>query len=151
MRFPAMIKPLPRRSTPFIINQTKRGISSRDASFLVCKVPAGTNCAQIVRPLHVRPNALLYFVRYDRRNSGASRGIRTLDTWFRRPSNENDKLYEIRRIRYRRIFCRSYAVPFSFRGLSGRQLRPTLRPAILFLSHTGAPCLPSLPVMCGRM
>ena len=85
MRFPAMIKPLPRRSTPFIINQTKRGISSRDASFLVCKVPAGTNCAQIVRPLHVRPNALLYFVRYDRRNSGASRGIRTLDTWFRRP------------------------------------------------------------------
>ena len=27
----------------------------------------------------------LYFVRYDRRNSGASRGIRTLDTWFRRP------------------------------------------------------------------
>lgn len=26
-----------------------------------------------------------YFIRYDRRNSGASRGIRTLDTWFRRP------------------------------------------------------------------
>ena len=85
MRFPAMIKPSPRRSTPFIINQTKRGISSRDASFLIGKVQTGTNCAQIVRPLHVRPNALLYFVRYDRRNSGASRGIRTLDTWFRRP------------------------------------------------------------------
>ena len=85
MRFPAMIKPSPRRSTPFIINQTKRGISSRDASFLVCKVPTGTNCAQIVRPLNVRPNALFYFVRYDRKNSGASRGIRTLDTWFRRP------------------------------------------------------------------
>ena len=85
MRFPAMIKPSPRRSTPFIINQTKRGISSRDASFLVCKVPMGTNCAQIVRPLNVRPNALFYFIRYDRRNSGASRGIRTLDTWFRRP------------------------------------------------------------------
>ena len=114
------------------------------------KVPTGTNCAQIVRPLHVRPNALFYFIRYDRRNSGASRGIRTLDTWFRRPSNENDKLYEIRRIRYHRISCRSYAVPFSFRRLSGRQLRPTLRPAILFLSHTGAPCLPSLSAMCGR-
>ena len=85
MRSPAMIKPSPRRSTPFTINQTKRGISSRDASFLVCKVPTGTNCAQIVRPLNVRPNALFYFVRYDRRNSGASRGIRTLDTWFRRP------------------------------------------------------------------
>ena len=85
MRFPAMIKPSPRRSTPFIINQTKRGISSRDASFLVRKVPTGTNCAQIVRPLHVRPNALFYFIRYDRRNFGASRGIRTLDTWFRRP------------------------------------------------------------------
>ena len=49
------------------------------------KVPTGTNCAQIVRPLNVRPNALFYFIRYDRRNSGASRGIRTLDTWFRRP------------------------------------------------------------------
>ena len=85
MRSPAMIKPSPRRSTPFIINQTKRGISSRDASFLVCKVPTGTNCAQIVRPLNVRPNVLFYFIRYDRRNSGASRGIRTLDTWFRRP------------------------------------------------------------------
>ena len=81
----------------------------------------------------------LYFVRYDRRNSGASRGIRTLDTWFRRPSNENDKLYGIQRIRYHRISCRSYAVPFSFRELSGRQLRPTLRPAISFPSHTGAP------------
>ena len=33
----------------------------------------------------LRLNALFYFVRYDRRSSGASRGIRTLDTWFRRP------------------------------------------------------------------
>ena len=81
-----------------------------------------------------------YFIRYYRKNSGASRGIRTLDTWFRRPSNENDKLYEIQRIRYRRISCRFYAAPFSFRGLSDRQLRPTLRPAISFPSHTGAPC-----------
>ena len=87
----------------------------------------------------LRLNALFYFIRYYRRNSGASRGIRTLDTWFRRPSNENDKLYEIQRIRYHRISFRSYAVPFSFRELSGRQLRPTLRPAISFPSHTGAP------------
>ena len=105
MRSPAMIKPSPRRSTPFIINQTKRGISSRDASFLVCKVPTGTNCAQIVRPLNVRPNVLFYFIRYDRRNSGASRGIRTLDTWFRRPGDIFSSRGRLTIREYRHLTC----------------------------------------------
>ena len=38
-----------------------------------------------ITPIFIGALGEFYFVRYDRRNSGASRGIRTLDTWFRRP------------------------------------------------------------------
>lgn len=47
--------------------------------------PPQRSISPIYYPTFMGVTGRIIFIRYDRRNSGASRGIRTLDTWFRRP------------------------------------------------------------------